>query len=58
MKCVACVGVGGAAAVAAQLETATFPDTGRGFGEFRERCPTGQAVISHGHNLRQARLDM
>jgi hypothetical protein len=36
-----------------QAETATFPDTGRGFGDFKERCPTGDAVISHGHNLRQ-----
>lgn len=36
-----------------RAETATFPDTGRGFGDFKERCPTGDAVISHGHNLRQ-----
>lgn len=35
-------------------ETATFPDDGQEYyGEFRVRCPTGQARISHGHNLHQ-----
>jgi len=35
-------------------ETATFPDDGNVYyGDFRVRCATGSAVISHGHNLRQ-----
>jgi O-acetyl-ADP-ribose deacetylase (regulator of RNase III) len=36
------------------METATFPDDGvTYYGGFRVRCPTGHAVISHGHNLKQ-----